>query len=365
MSPNDAEQKARTREDVVRQSWLKFAVLAAVATFGSAALAGADNDAAWLKDRQARFAAYKAAHPHSDAEIAAIKAKTAALVAAAAPLSQSNLDQAPVSWRATDKPLELWDGADLPQMIVVPAGEYTQGSPETAPKRDANESPRHRVRIGYALAVGRSDITVGEYARFVADSGYATGNVCYTYEDGQFADRSPRSWRPIGREDVANSLPATCINWAEAQAYVTWLAKKTGRPYRLMTEGEFEYANRAGTTTTFWWGDEVGKAHAVCNGCGSIWDKKMSAPVASFAPNAFGLYDTAGNAWSWMADCWNKNYDGAPTDGSVRLTGDCGTRTVRGAGWGTHEWILRAARRVGDAAPGRHGSVGFRVALTL
>ena len=107
------------------------------------------------------------------------------------------------------------------------------------------------------------------------------------------------------------------------------------------------------------------KPAAVCNGCGSIWDKKMSAPVASFAPNAFGLYDTAGNAWSWMADCWNKNYDGAPSDGSARLTGDCGTRTVRGAGWGTHEVILRAARRVGDAAPGRHGSVGFRVALTL
>lgn len=338
-----------------------MAVLAALTA--SSADAAAEPHDAWLKDRQARFAAYQAAHPDPAAEIAQIKARTAALIAAAAPMG--GVDQPPLSWRASDKPLTLWDGPELPEMVVTQAGEYTQGSPETAPKRDANESPRHRVRIGYALAVGRSDVTVGEYARFVADTGYVPGNVCYTYEDGQFADRSPRSWRPIGRADVADTLPATCINWAEAQAYVAWLAKKTGRPYRLMSEAEFEYVNRAGTTTTFWWGDEVGKNHAVCNGCGSIWDKKMSAPVGSFAPNPFGLYDTAGNAWSWMADCWNKTYDGAPIDGSARLTGDCETRTVRGAGWGTHEWILRAARRVGDAAPGRHGSVGFRVAFTL
>ena len=216
------------------------------------------------------------------------------------------------------------------------------------------------MRIGYALAVSQSDITVGEYARFAADAGFVAGNVCYNFENGTFADRTPRTWRPIGREDVADTLPATCLTWAEAQAYVTWLAKKTGRPYRMMSEAEFEYANRAGSTTTFWWGDDIGKTHANCNGCGSIWDRKMASPERSFPPNPFGLYDTAGNAWSWMADCWNDSYVGAPTDGSPWLTGDCTTRTVRGAGWSTNYWILRAARRVGDAANGRHGTVGFQ-----
>ena len=344
---------------------IKFAAMATVMALCASSAHAQAQDEAWLKERQTRFAAYQHAHPHPAAEIAQIKAKTEALVAAASPLAQSGVDQAPVIWRTSAKPQEIWDGPDLPRMVVVPAGEYTMGSPETAPQRDANESPRHRVRIGYALAVSQSDITVGEYARFVADTGFVSGNVCYNFENGTFADRTPRAWRPIGREDVADTLPATCLTWDEAKAYVAWLAKKTGRPYRMMSEAEFEYANRAGSTTTFWWGDDIGKNHANCNGCGSQWDRKMASPERSFPPNPFGLYDTAGNAWSWMADCWNDSYVGAPADGSPWVTGDCTTRTVRGAGWSTNYWILRAARRVGDAAAGRHGTVGFRVAFTL
>jgi formylglycine-generating enzyme required for sulfatase activity len=341
--------------------------LALFAAVGSLALAApADSDAAWLKDRQARFSAYRAAHPRLELDIAEIKAKTAALVANAGPLASSALDAAPVIWRTSPTPLEIWDGADLPEMVVIPAGEYTMGSPDSAPQRDANEGPRHRVRIGHALAVSRYEVTVGEFARFVADTHHVTGDVCYTYQDGGYADRSPRTWRrPTGGEDASDALPAMCLTWSDAQAYAAWLAQRTGRPYRLMSEAEYEYANRAGSTTTYWWGDEIGTNRANCNGCGSVWDLKQIAPAGSFAPNPFGLYDTSGNAWSWMADCWNDSYADAPTDGSAKLTGDCATRTVRGGGWSTHAWILRTARRVGDAAAGRHGTVGFRVAFTL
>jgi len=347
----------------MRRRWIGIAGVAALAASLTAFAAHADDLSVWLKDRQARFAAFQAAHRHSDAEIARIKARTAALLAAATAMDPAAVDKPALSWKTSDKPVELWDGADLPQMVVVPAGEYSMGSPTTEYNHQSYEAPLHRVRIAYSFAVGKYPVTVAEFARFVADTGYDAGDSCFTSESGQ-QPRSGRSWRQPSFPQT-NDHPAVCLNWNDAQAYVAWLAKKTGRPYRMMSEAEFEYANRAGSTTTFWWGDDIGKNHANCNGCGSQWDRKMASPERSFPPNPFGLYDTAGNAWSWMADCWNDSYVGAPADGSPWVTGDCTTRTVRGAGWSTNYWILRAARRVGDAAAGRHGTVGFRVAFTL
>ena len=229
----------------------------------AALAAHADDPSAWLKDRQARFAAFHAAHPHPDAEIARIKAKTAALLAAAPPMDPA-VDKPPLSWKATDKPEELWDGADLPEMIVVPAGEYSMGSPTTEYNHQSYEAPLHRVRVGYSFAVGKYPITVGEFARFVAETGYDAGDSCFTSEGGQ-QPRSGRSWRNPSFPQTSDH-PAVCLNWNDAQAYVSWLVKKTGHAYRLLSEAEYEYVNRAGSQTSYWWGEDAAAACLYANG---------------------------------------------------------------------------------------------------
>ncbi len=242
-------------------------VAAALAAFALTSIAArADDAAAWLRDRQGRFAAYRAAHPNPDAEIAGIKAKTAALVAAAgsAGALQAAVDRAPLSWRVSDKPLVLWDGPQFPQMIVIPAGEFTMGSKVGEYDHRAWETPRHRVRIANSFAVGQYPVTVGEFARFVAETGYDAGDQCFTSEGGQ-QPRSGRDWRRPSF-DQTNDDPVGCLNYGDTLAYVAWLSKKTGHAYRLLSEAEAEYVNRAGSTTVFWWGDDPAAACAYANG---------------------------------------------------------------------------------------------------
>ena len=140
-------------------------------------------------------------------------------------------------------------------------------------------------------------------------------------------------------------------------------------PYRLPTEAEWEYAARAGTTTARWWGDGIGTGEANCNGCGSKWDGQLIAPVGTFGPNPFGLYDMLGNVWQWVEDCWHESYVGAPTDGSAWQSGDCGKRVLRGGSWSNVPIYIRSASRSRSVAAG--GDVdysnyaGFRVARSL
>ena len=181
---------------------------------------------------------------------------------------------------------------DCPEMIVVPAGSFMMGSPATERGRDDRESPQHEVRFTKPFAVARFDVTFDEW-----DACAAQGDC-----DPHINDRG---WGR-GRQ------PVIYVNWDDAQQYVAWLSRVTGRPYRLLTEAEWEYAARAGTKTTYYWGDEIGKGNANCAGCGSQWDTKQPAPVGSFAPNAFGLYDMAGNLEQWVQDCSHYDYKGAP-----------------------------------------------------
>jgi formylglycine-generating enzyme required for sulfatase activity len=166
-------------------------------------------------------------------------------------------------------------------------------------------------------------------------------------------------------------------HWDDAKAYAAWLSRMTGKTYRLLTEAEWEYAARAGTKTTYYWGNEIGKNNASCDGCGSQWDGKQTAPIGSFKPNAFGLYDMAGNVWQWVEDCYHgsnvhesvefyfEGYDGAPVDGSAWTTGNCHNRVGRGGSWGTNPQRLRAAYRDKLATVRRYDDLGFRVARTL
>ena len=140
------------------------------------------------------------------------------------------------------------------------------------------------------------------------------------------------------------------VSWKDAKAYVRWLSERTGEKYRLLSEAEWEYVARAGTTTAYWWGDEIGQNRANCDGCGSRWDDKRTAPVGSFPANPFGLHDVHGNVWEWVEDCWE---------------GNCGRRVLRGGSWNFSPRVLRSAFRLGYSSGYRGNNAGFRVARTL
>jgi formylglycine-generating enzyme required for sulfatase activity len=241
-----------------------------------------------------------------------------------------------------------------PVMVSIRPGDFTMGA--------AGQEPGHAVHIGYSFAVSAYPVTVAEFAAFVSDSGYDSGSECSTHVGAAHGTLTKHTWRDPGFTQEENS-PVVCVSWNDAQAYITWLSKRTGGKFRLLTEAEYEYVNRAGTTTAYWWGDTVGSGHANCDGCGSTWDAKRSSPVGSFAPNAFGLYDTTGNVWEWLADCWGNTYAGAPSDGSAATGADCVRRSIRGGSWG-HDPATALTRH--GLEPGtRDFYLGFRVARTL
>ena len=195
-------------------------------------------------------------------------------------------------------------------MVVVPRGTFMMGSSETDPSADNSEKPPHEVTIAKPFAVSKTELTFSEWDACIAGGG-CTGYI-----------RKETRW---GR----GNQPAIWVTWDDAQAYVAWLSKMTGHAYRLLTEAEYEYATRAENerTTVYPWGDEVrldGTAMANCIGCGSQGDNPSPASVGSFEKNAFGLYDMVGNVWEWVEDCWHRNYNDAPKDGSAWIAG-CGT----------------------------------------
>jgi formylglycine-generating enzyme required for sulfatase activity len=233
---------------------------------------------------------------------------------------------------------------DCPEMIVIPAGQFTMGSPPTENGRFENEGPQHEVTVARPFAISIFDVTFDDWEACVSVGG------CARTDDQGF-----------GR----GSRPVINVSWNDAQTYASWLSKMTGEQYRLPTEAEWEYVARAGTTTAFYWGDEIGKGDIYCNGCGSEWDLKKTSPVGSFKPNAFGLYDMIGNVWQWVQDCYHDTYKGAPKDGSAWLGDECGRRVARGGAFNRGPVAIRLAARLGRAATARIGNGGFRVARTL
>jgi formylglycine-generating enzyme required for sulfatase activity len=255
------------------------------------------------------------------------------------------------------------EGANFPEMVVVPAQEFIMGSLPAETRREeisddiANcERPRHWVSVP-SFAIGKYDVTFAEWDACVADGG------CNGYR--------PNDWG-WGR----GSHPVINVSWLDAQAYVAWLNRKvralTGTstaedgPYRLPSEAEWEYAARAGTTSARWWGDAIGTGNANCFQCGRPWDGgKGTAPVGSFPANSFGLYEMLGNVWQWTGDCWSLNYDLSPRNGTANATGDCDWRVVRGGSWFSVPRYVRAAYRERYQTDWREYYVGFRVARSL
>ncbi len=239
------------------------------------------------------------------------------------------------------------DCANCPEMVVVPAGSFLMGLPPSELDRYRREGPQRLVTISQPFAVGKYEVTFNEWDKCVAGGG------CGGFQ------ALDEGWGR-GRQPVKGA------SWDDAKAYVAWLSGETGQPYRLLSEAEWEYAARAGSTTSFWRGDDIGRNNASCDGCGSQWDRKQTAPVGSFRPNDFGVYDMAGNVWEWVEDCWNGSHDGAPRDGSVRTEGHCEDRVLRGGAWNSHPESLRSAIRARGQTGQRYDNrVGFRVARTL
>ena len=259
------------------------------------------------------------------------------------------------------------DCEECPEMVVVPAGSFMMGSSSHEESRADDEGPQHRVTIPAPFAVGRYEVTRGEFARFVEAAGHSTGNSCRTYEDGRWEDRSGLNWRDPGyRQD--NREPVVCVSWEDAKAYVNWLSRETGKPYRLLSEAEWEYSARAGTTGPFHFGATISADQANYT-YGSVRTRvfrKTTVPVGSFPANGFGLHAVHGNVWERVEDCWHESYRGAPSDGSAWVTGgDCGKRVVRGGSWNSDPSFLRSANRDRDSAEFRLNNGGFRVARTL
>ncbi|MEM1047775.1 MAG: formylglycine-generating enzyme family protein, partial [Pseudomonadota bacterium] len=232
-----------------------------------------------------------------------------------------------------------------PKMVVIPSGSFMMGSA----KGEGNdvEEPRRKVTIAEPFAVSKFEVTFAEWDACVADQG------CRHQPDAMKWGRANR--------------PVIDVSWFDAQEYVTWLSQKTGRLYRLLSEAEWEYAARAGTQTIFSWGDKTGNGNANCSRCGGGWDgKSMTAPVGSFAPNAFGLHDMHGNVYEWVMDPWHADYAGAPTDGSAWTEGgNEKLRVLRGGAWFVGPAGTRSAHRNYTGRVKRYSFVGFRVARTL
>ena len=227
----------------------------------------------------------------------------------------------------------LRDGSQGPAMIVIPAGEFWMGSPESESERLVWER-RHRVVIARPFAIGRYAITFAEYDRFCA---------------------AIRRKRPDDQGWGRDNRPVIDVDWYDALDYTAWLSKQTGQTYRLPTEAEWEYAGRAGTTTPFWWGHHITTDHA---NYGSIYEKTV--PVDQFQPNPWGLYQVHGNVWEWTGSVYNKNYSGAEQRRAGRE--EDGPRPLRGGSWFNHPARVRSASRNRYTPPGRIIYQGFHLA---
>ncbi|MEJ2534719.1 MAG: formylglycine-generating enzyme family protein [Gammaproteobacteria bacterium] len=288
--------------------------------------------------------------------------------------------------RIQDRFLAL-DGSG-PAVVVIGPGSFAMGA--TAADRDAedDERPAHRVTLERGFALGLTEITVAEFGLFVQEAGYRTEaerdgrSPVWDEQLGRLADRDGVHWRhDYAGQPADGALPVLHVSWNDASAYVRWLSEATGQTYRLPTEAEFEYALRGGTRTIYWWGDsrpseplenlsgsedQSPTGRHFSNALRSYGDGYWGpAPVGSFQPNPWGLFDLAGNVSEWVQDCWHGNYTRAPLDGSAWENAGCARRVVRGAYWASAPEQARSSARI-SAPHGLHApQVGFRVVREL
>ena len=265
-----------------------------------------------------------------------------------ATLSQAGVDSAVIHAvvRARVPPMpvgltfsdELSSGGEGPEMVVIPAGRFRMGCISRRSCYE-DEKPTHDVAVPEAFAVSKYEVMFEDYDRFTYPSQVDDG--------GWGRDRRP----------VIN------VSWNDAKEYVVWLSRQTGQSYRLLSEAEWEYVARAGSSTPYSWGQTYYPHRANCILCDDRW--QFTAPVGEFQANEFGVHDMHGNVWEWVEDCWNESYAGAPSDSSAWLSGDCNQRVLRGGSWAATFDDIISGRRSKASADGRYSGGGFRVARSL
>jgi formylglycine-generating enzyme required for sulfatase activity len=288
--------------------------------------------------------------------------------------------------QALKTPVEFSDplkaGGQGPVMVVIPAGTFLMGSPEKEKNRDDDER-QHPIEIKQNFAIGKSEVTVGQFRRFVEAKGYRTeaetAGGCYSWDGKAWQQTADKNWRNPGfKQD--DEHPVVCVSWNDALAYTEWLSQQTGQQYRLPTEAEWEYAARAGTQTAYYWGDNPNKGCRFGNGFDQTAKEQFpgwtileckdgyvyTAPVGRFQTNAFGLYDMLGNVWEWTCSVYDKNYEqkGKEQD-CIGEKSDTGPRVLRGGSWYGGPERLRSAARDWGIPRGWNYLGGFRLARTL
>ncbi len=302
-----------------------------------------------------RIAAEKAAAAKDD-ELARLREENERLRKAGILQPEVTSSQPSKSFR--DK---LKDGSLGPEMVQIPAGTFRMGSNDG----ESDEKPVHTVSVK-SFAMGKYEVTRGEFRKFVEATSYKTEaekeRGCYGWTGSEWKENSAYNWKNIGfiQDD---KHPVVCVNQNDAKAYVKWLSEQTGKDYRLPSEAQWEYAVRAGSTSKYFWGENVNEACRYAN----VADKKakeqfsnwsivdcadgyvFTSPVGVFESNKFGLYDMTGNVWEWLEDVWHDNYNGAPSDGSAWVNGDNRYQwhLLRGGSWDVDDNLLRCANRDG------------------
>jgi len=344
-------------------------------------------DSIKASQKPADFEAYLAKYPAGQF-VALARSRLSDLAAAHAPkasVREARTEAQPpmresVAAPAKSEPEKIVrDCAQCPELVLVPAGKFLMGTSRNELGSGETERPRHEVTIAKPFAIGRFEVTRAQYAAFVADSGYRTEGNCHVWRDAaNWEPQRGANWQdPNFRQ--GDDHPVVCVSWHDAQAYLAWLGRKTGKAYRLPSESEWEYAARAGTKTSRYWGDDSSLACEYAN----VHDQDAqrayrfgwephdcrdgfaeTAPVGKFKPNAFGLFDVLGNVWEWTEDCLSTNYVNAPADGGVRVADDCPKRVYRGGGW-SGPALPRSGVRNGNAPGYRSQLLGFRVLRPL
>jgi formylglycine-generating enzyme required for sulfatase activity len=280
------------------------------------------------------------------------------------------------------EPLSVFQDCETcPEMVVLPAGDFMMGSPASELGRVDVEGLPRRVAIPKRIAIGRFEVTVEQISIFMTETGMSIGGSCRRLVN---PERSPPTWSApdVSLEhpgfEITASHPAVCISWHEAQSYVAWLQRRTGKPYRLPTEAEWEYAARAGTTTRYSAGNDetalcayarfadLGSQFGWRDACHSELAAYGAAPVGSFKPNPWGVFDMHGNAWEWVEDCWTPNPLEVPVDGSAfTRPGNCEIGVMRGGSFTSSSLMVRSSIRSPMRTAQHYFNLGLRVALTL
>jgi formylglycine-generating enzyme required for sulfatase activity len=268
------------------------------------------------------------------------------------------LTSAPANTRTLGAGVHLFKECEVcPVMAVVPAGRAVVGSPPNEPGRSANEGPQQRIFIPQAFAVGRSEVTFEEWSACLADGG------CNAHRPGDFGFGTGKR-------------PVIFVSWLDAKAFVGWLSRKTGAPYRLLSEAEWEFSARGCATTAcrptaFWFGNDISPDRANYDwsysyaGSRKAQRQGQTVPADTGEANPFGLLHVHGNVREWVEDCWNESLVGLPDEGVARTIGDCSRHVYRGGSWADEPRDLRSAKRSWEQAGERQEFIGFRVARTL